>query len=134
MGDMSNNDRNSIDSLPAESVEDFKLMELNKWADGDGLSYSAHGYDVYVQRLSLYIQRNMEGARLCDASPRGSIHLDNNSEAGSLPESDAARKHVDPPSDDFDNGEPDPINLLENVDCSRNNAHCLRVESFRISQ
>jgi hypothetical protein len=134
MGELSNNDPNSTDSLPAESVDDFKLLELNKWADDDGLSYSAHGYDVYVQRLSLYVQRNMECADLWDASRRASIHLDNNSDAGSMPESDAAaRQPVDSPSDDFDNGKPEPILLARKcVDCSRNNAHCFRVEPFRI--
>jgi hypothetical protein len=46
------------------NVEDFKLTQLNHWVDNEGASYPAHGYDVYVQRLSVYLQRNMEGLGL----------------------------------------------------------------------
>jgi hypothetical protein len=103
MGGVTNSDPNNADSL-TENVDDFKLLELNKWADGDGLSYSAHGYDVYVQRLSLYIQRNMEGADLWDSSPRGSINLDDASDAASVSEPDITRKGMDCPSENYDNG------------------------------
>lgn len=42
------------------AAQDFKLMELNKWEENtEGNSYPTHGYDVYVQRLSIYVQRNM---------------------------------------------------------------------------
>lgn len=34
----------------------FKFMELNHWEEEMGAAI--HGYDVYVQRLSVYIQRN----------------------------------------------------------------------------
>lgn len=34
----------------------FKFMELNHWEED--LGEAIHGYDVYVQRLSVYIQRN----------------------------------------------------------------------------
>ncbi|KAE9961460.1 hypothetical protein BLS_002032 [Venturia inaequalis] len=34
----------------------FKFMELNHWEEEMGAA--VHGYDVYVQRLSVYIQRN----------------------------------------------------------------------------
>jgi hypothetical protein len=89
---------------PLDKVDDFKLLELNKWADSDGLSYSAHGYDVYVQRLSLYIQRNMESADLWDASPRSSINLDHSSDGGSVFEPDTARGNEDSQAENYDNG------------------------------
>jgi len=38
-------------------VDQFKLCELNHW-DVDRGNVPAHGYDVYVQRMSVYIQRN----------------------------------------------------------------------------
>lgn len=49
----------------AANVADFRLLELNQWVEAEGTdSYPAHGFDVYVQRLSVYIQRNMDGAGL----------------------------------------------------------------------
>lgn len=38
-----------------EEERDWKLMELQFWNDDNN---PAHGYDVYVQRLSVYVQRN----------------------------------------------------------------------------
>jgi hypothetical protein len=55
-----------MDSAEETNVEDFKLTQLNHWIDTEGTSYPAHGYDVYVQRLSVYLQRNMEGAGLAE--------------------------------------------------------------------
>lgn len=47
------------------NVQDFKLLELNRWVDAEGNnSYPAHGFDVYVQRLSVYVQRSMDHAGL----------------------------------------------------------------------
>jgi hypothetical protein len=39
------------------ATKGFKLMDLNHW-DQDTGTTPIHGYDVYVQRLSVYIQRN----------------------------------------------------------------------------
>lgn len=78
------------------NLEDFKMMELDHWVEIDGNSYPAHGYDVYVQRLSVYIQRNMEDAGLAEddyedyPSPSASIHstrpVDDNGDAVNVPE------------------------------------------------
>lgn len=38
-------------------ANEFKLCELNHW-DTERGNVPAHGYDVYVQRLSVYVQRN----------------------------------------------------------------------------
>lgn len=38
-------------------TEQFKLSELNHW-DSEKGNVPTHGYDVYVQRLSVYVQRN----------------------------------------------------------------------------
>jgi hypothetical protein len=48
-----------------ELADDYKLMSMNRWvvSEGDN-SYAANGYDCYVQRFSVYIQRNMEDAGL----------------------------------------------------------------------
>jgi hypothetical protein len=55
-----------MDFAEEANVEDFKLTQLNHWIDTEGTTYPAHGYDVYVQRLSVYLQRNMEGAGLAE--------------------------------------------------------------------
>jgi hypothetical protein len=55
-----------MDGTEETNVADFKLTELNHWVDGEGTSYPAHGYDVYVQRLSVYLQRNMEDSGLTE--------------------------------------------------------------------
>ena len=49
-----------MEAAEEPNIQDFKLMELKEWVETDESSYSAHGYDVYVQRLSVYLQRNME--------------------------------------------------------------------------
>jgi hypothetical protein len=50
-----------------DSAHEFKLLELNQWRENDeGNSYAVHGYDVFVQRLSVYVQRNMDGAGLVE--------------------------------------------------------------------
>jgi hypothetical protein len=44
---------------------DAKLAELNAWEEHPGGDfYPSHGYEVYVQRMSAYIQRNMEQVQL----------------------------------------------------------------------
>jgi hypothetical protein len=49
------------------NFEEFKLLQLNEWQDdGRDSSFAAYGCDVYAQRLSVYIQRNMEGAGLAE--------------------------------------------------------------------
>lgn len=48
------------------NLSDFKIFQLDEWKETEETSYCAPGPDVYVQRLSLYIQRNMEGAGLED--------------------------------------------------------------------
>jgi hypothetical protein len=49
------------------SAHEFKLLELNRWDEDDsGNSYPMHGYDVFVQRMSIYVQRNMENAGLAE--------------------------------------------------------------------
>ena len=69
--------------------KNFMMFPLNHWVENDDSSYPAHGYDVYVQRMSVYIQRNMEGSGLPDdwreiyrtpAPPRYS--MDSNSDGG----------------------------------------------------
>jgi hypothetical protein len=51
------------------NVEDFKMIQLNEWQtsleEGIG-SFSVKGEEVYAQRLSVYLQRNMSGAGLAD--------------------------------------------------------------------
>jgi hypothetical protein len=50
-----------------DTAHEFKLLELNQWRENDeGNSYAVHGYDVFVQRLSVYVQRNMDGAGLVE--------------------------------------------------------------------
>ncbi|KAF2664719.1 hypothetical protein BT63DRAFT_96732 [Microthyrium microscopicum] len=100
-------------------VSDFKLLELDKWmgAEGDE-SYPSHGFDVYVQRLSVYIQRNMENAGLVNEDwnyesnqfgPRDSEEIEraeqannveDNEEADMKTQNGAWKKH----RDQFDNG------------------------------
>jgi hypothetical protein len=48
------------------SAKEFKVMQLNEWVETDGNFYPAHAYDVYVQRLSVYVQRNMEDSGLAE--------------------------------------------------------------------
>ena len=56
--------------VPENSAEDeFRLCALNRW-DVDRGNVPAHGYDVYVQRMSVYIQRN-EGP--VNMSPDGDL-------------------------------------------------------------
>jgi len=45
------------------TIDEFKFLDLNQRKDIGGDSYPVKGDDVYVQRLSVYIQRNMENAR-----------------------------------------------------------------------
>ena len=41
----------------SKRVREFQLCELNHWDTEKG-NVPSHGYDVYVQRLSVYVQRN----------------------------------------------------------------------------
>ena len=42
------------------TIDEFKFLDLNQRKDIGGDSYPVKGDDVYAQRLSVYIQRNME--------------------------------------------------------------------------
>ncbi|KAF2417525.1 hypothetical protein EJ08DRAFT_643499 [Tothia fuscella] len=46
------------DDIPGTGQLGFRLMALNRWEEAGGVGLPIHGYDVYVQRLSVYIQRN----------------------------------------------------------------------------
>jgi hypothetical protein len=50
-------------------TKEFKLFEMNHWDPEKG-NVPAHGYDVFVQRLSVYVQRN-EGP--INMSPDGDL-------------------------------------------------------------
>lgn len=62
--------RNRWTSSALREVES-KLFELNTWEEsGEYDSRPAYGYDVYVQRMSVYIQRNMDEFDLHAAQSR----------------------------------------------------------------
>jgi hypothetical protein len=95
-----------MEAAEEPNLPDFKLMELKEWVETDESSYSAHGYDVYVQRLSVYVQRNMEDSGLAEDE------WDDDSDASTSvelikPTNDRGESIVDPPPNEilrgFDN-------------------------------
>lgn len=53
--------------VTSADAEEYKLLSMNRWIASDGEnSYAANGFDCYVQRLSVYIQRNMADAGLAN--------------------------------------------------------------------
>ena len=95
-----------METAEEPNIQDFKLMELKEWVETDESSYSAHGYDVYVQRLSVYVQRNMEDSGLAEDE------WDDDSDASTSvelmkPTNDRGESIVDPPPNEvlrgFDN-------------------------------
>jgi hypothetical protein len=102
-----------------ESATDFKLTELNKWEEtGDGNAYPMHGYDVYVQRLSIYVQRNMSRMGLAqdDWQDMPNPYLRKMSVPGTLTQNgdmEQRRSTIKSVVDSFDNSELDRIMARE---------------------
>lgn len=81
---------------------DVKMMELNRYDDTDGASF---GHDVYVQRLSVYIQHD-EDERLPPDDVRNPYAQpeQSNNHTGAIDGSPTQRMSKMPPLDTLDNG------------------------------
>jgi hypothetical protein len=97
-----------MENTEEPNLQDFKLMELNEWVETDESSYPAHGYDVYVQRLSVYIQRNMEDTGLAEED--WDDYSDTNASIEMMKPTDARGDSI---------SNPPPAHLLKSFDNSR---------------